>query len=253
MRFSWRWSCWYYYIRGRKGNGGAQDSTIEESSDTTLDDESIDESQDVDENSTIEDIDNSDNDNNDDVDFEFVGGYIASEQDYNTPVYEPEFELYSNDLIPSSFQTTSEELSKYPNARNQGNYGVCWSFASLGLAEFDLINKEIVDNAVDFSELQLAYYVYNYDGSKDPIGGTAGDTAAYDKSYSTNFMNCGGDFIDAARRIMQWISPVDETKVPYSNVSTVISSGLDDGFAYSSSYAYNSANKIHLSNVYKIT
>ena len=220
--------------------GASNNGDIEESSDTTLEDDSEDEDnlQEVDEQSTKEDT-NDNIDNNNDVDFEFVGGYIASEQDYNTPIYEPEFELYSNEDLTSYIP----DVTTLPSIRNQNPYGTCWAHTAIGLTEFDLIKDGYKDNTINLSELQLAYFTYNF--VIDPLGGTTGDTSSYTNDGTNNYLNKGGNLFYAARRLMQWISPTDETTVPYTNAASTLTSGLD------SSYAYNKTN-YHLANVYLI-
>ena len=194
-----------------------------------------------------------------------TGGYIESDLDQNTPVYEPQIAMYSaiseSDLdqntlayesqivmdsaIPSSYQTNPTELeAKYPTTRNQNPYGTCWAFASLGLAEYDLINDGTADRSIDLSELQLAYFTYN--SVTDPLGGTAGDEATYyNENATASYLNYGGNYAMASRRLSQWISPDTETDVPYSNVQTVLDNGLDASYAYK-------AGMPHLENTYLI-
>lgn len=172
------------------------------------------------------------------------GGYIVDELDNNTPVYTPEIETYSE--LPSSYNADISYGNNlgYPEVRNQGSYGTCWAFASLGLAEFDLINDGAYSNDIDLSELQLAHFVYN--SVQDPIGGTEGDYAKYDNSVaSTDYLSYGGNFTFASRRLGQWVGPVNEELVPYSQAQSVLNSGLRD------SYAYN-FDKAHLANTYLI-
>lgn len=181
-----------------------------------------------------------------------VGGYIPSDLDNNTPVY------YGNSLIRTYASTVPAVWpsngidgirSTYPSVRDQNPYGTCWAFSSLGLAEFDLINKNQVSSDIDLSELQLAYFTFNY--VIDPLGGTKGDTAKfYNENYSEysqyGFLGHGGNYEIAMRRLGQWISPTGESNVPYGNASTVLTDGLD------SSYAYDKTAP-HLENVYMIS
>ena len=79
-----------------------------------------------------------------------TSGYILSDLDYNTPVYEPDEAVpYSDDWGYSADETienrypangVSDIKAKYPFVRNQNPLGTCWTFSSIGLAEFDLIN-----------------------------------------------------------------------------------------------------------------
>lgn len=171
------------------------------------------------------------------------GGYIESDLDQNTPVYEPQIAMYS--VIPSSYQTNPTELeTRYPTTRDQNPYGTCWVFSSLGLAEYDLINDETADKSIDLSELQLAYFTYN--SVTDPLGGTSGDEATYYNENATeSYLNYGGNYEMASRRLGQWISPDTEADVPYSNAQNVLENGLDTSYAYK-------AGMPHLENAYLI-
>ncbi len=172
-----------------------------------------------------------------------TGGYIKSDLDYNTPVYDPGIAMYS--MLPDAYPgSVSEVTSKYPSYRNQNPYGTCWAFASTGLAEFDLINDGSADQNVDLSELALAYYTFN--SVTDPLGGTTGDyTKYYNENATTSYLNYGGNFEMAARRYAQWVGPVNESLVPYSQAASVLKNGLDD------SYAYN-LDEAHLENAYMV-
>ena len=167
-----------------------------------------------------------------------IGGYISSELDYNTPVYDNGISLYAN--IPSSFQN---EIADYPDNRDQTPYGTCWAFSAIGLAEFDLINKGAANSAIDLSELQLIYY--NFNSVLDPLGGTEGDQSKFYNSNNYNFLNYGGNYEFATRRLAQWSGVVSESDVPYNQAYNVSNNGLADEYAYSH-------NKFLLNNAYII-
>ena len=170
-------------------------------------------------------------------------GYVESDLDYNTPVYDSGIATYS--AIPSVYPESgiADIKDKYPVNRNQNPYGTCWAFASTGLAEFDLINKRLADkNTVDFSELQLAYFTYNF--VTDPLEGTAGDSAKYYKGNA--YLNRGGNFEYAVRRLGQWIGTANESDVPYAQVEN-----LSDNLVIDNKYAYG-YDKAHLENAYEI-
>ena len=67
--------------------------------------------------------------------FEFVPGYVASELDNNTPEYYSDIAVFADNRIPSSYPDNMEEFkSKYPKLRDQGRYGTCWAFSSIGIS-----------------------------------------------------------------------------------------------------------------------
>ena len=176
--------------------------------------------------------------------FQFVPGYVASELDGNTPVYEDYGMARMLSELPASYPSSVADIkSKYPDNRNQNPYGTCWAFSSLGLAEFDLINDGAADKNIDLSELALAYYTYN--SVTDPLGGTVGDTAKYyNENSDYSYLNRGGNYQYSSRRLAQWIGATENT-VPYSKANDTIKQGLSGEFAYS----YKDA---HLHNVYQI-
>ena len=170
-----------------------------------------------------------------------AGGYIESDLDHDTPLYDSGIAMYS--AIPASYPDDGVEAikNKYPANRNQNPYGTCWAFASTGLAEFDLINDGLASkDTVDFSELQLVYVT-------DPLGGTEGDVARYYNDNATySYLNRGGNFEYSLRRLSQWIGVADESDVSYAQAGATISgSSIDDKYAY----GYD---KAHLENAYEI-
>ena len=143
----------------------------------------------------------------------YQGGYIESELDSNTPIYDSGISTFAE--LPLAFPDDASVFdTMYPQTRDQNPYGTCWSFASMGLAEYDLINDGTVDKNVDFSELQLAYFAYNF--VTDPLGGTVGDVAKYHNENGLSYLQRGGNFEYSSRRLAQWIGPVDEAVVPYA-------------------------------------
>lgn len=168
-----------------------------------------------------------------------TGSYIPGDLDKDTPVYDSGISMYGS--IPSSW----DNRSCYPDNRNQNPYGTCWAFSTLGLAEFDLINKGYADSSIDLSELQLIYFTFN--SALDPLGGTKGDQSKFYNSASYNFLNYGGNYENAARRLAQWSGAVKESLVPYSQASGVAGNGLADEYAYThDSYLLKNAYRINI-------
>ncbi len=172
--------------------------------------------------------------------------YIFDDLDKNAPISEDEPYEAREMQVPTSFGTDITTLNEnYPQVRNQNPYGTCWAFASTGLAEFDLINDGYCQSDVDFSELQLAYFTYNY--VTDPLGGTVGDTSKFTVvNGGVNYLNYGGNYKMASRRLAQWIGTINESDLPYGSAQSVLDSGVDASYAYDRDCA-------HLQNVYVIS
>lgn len=170
------------------------------------------------------------------------GGYLESEEDSDAAVAEESNDLYCSVSLPAAYQSDLNSLrSNYPLSRTQGGYGTCWAFAALGLMEFNLINQGLADKTIDFSELQLSYFTYNF--ATDPLGGTEGDVSVY--SGSPNYLQRGGNYGYAARRLAQWIGAAKESSAAYSSAEGSVNGGLDTSLAYEKDVA-------HLQNYFKI-
>lgn len=166
-------------------------------------------------------------------------GDVISEYADDVPYYESEVEAYAD--IPTRYEL---DKNLFPDVRNQGSYGTCWAFAALGLSEFDLIKRGLANKSIDLSELQLAYFVYN--SALDPLGGTKGDQSKYyNGSTSYSYLDRGGMYEYAVRRLSQWSGAVNENDVPYNTttINSVLENGLSDEYAYSKDVA-------HLENAY---
>lgn len=166
-------------------------------------------------------------------------GDVISEYADDVPYYESEVEAYAD--IPTRYEL---DKNLFPDVRNQNPYGTCWAFAALGLSEFDLIKRGLANKSIDLSELQLAYFVYN--SALDPLGGTDGDQSKYyNGSTSYSYLNRGGTYEYAVRRLSQWSGAVNESDVPYNTttINNVLENGLSDEYAYSKDVA-------HLENAY---
>lgn len=166
-------------------------------------------------------------------------GDVISDYADDVPYYDSEVEAYMD--IPTRYEL---DKNLFPDVRNQGSYGTCWAFAALGLSEFDLIKRGLANKSIDLSELQLAYFVYN--SALDPLGGTEGDQSKYyNGSTSYSYLNRGGTYEYAVRRLSQWSGAVNESDVPYNTttINNVLENGLSDEYAYSKDVA-------HLENAY---
>ena len=68
-------------------------------------------------------------------------GYVPMPWEENVPSYEsPNAKIATS--IPSSYMNNIDKIEEtYPKAKDQGEYGTCWAFSGIELAEFQMINK----------------------------------------------------------------------------------------------------------------
>ena len=165
------------------------------------------------------------------VDSAYIGSYIPSSLDSDAPVYVSDIAAYAQRNVPSAYPEDVSSYKKEHPSRNQNPYGTCWAFSSIGLEEFDLIAKGQRDSSVDLSELQLIHFTFN--SVIDPLGGTKGD---YSKYYNNNtnmsYLEKGGNYEYAVKRLSQWVGAVNESDVPYADAQAVYNNGLDNKYAY---------------------
>ena len=98
-----------------------------------------------------------------------------------------------------------------PAVRNQGNFGTCWAFSAMAMAEASLIKDGVtIPPVVDLSELQLAYYFYH--PMTDPLGGTAGDSTV--NTSGSSYLNVGGNSIFSVFALAGWVGASQEAADP---------------------------------------
>ena len=146
--------------------------------------------------------------------------------------------------IPGLFKASTEakyipDISSLPDVRDQGDYGLCWAFSTVGLAEFSILKNE--NKSIDLSELQLAYYSFHT--AKDPLGLTVGDKNQ--TPNPDNYLDIGGNLIFSTKVLWNWNGMVSEDETPYSYASKMLSRGLPEQYSYY-------CNSAHLRNAYYI-
>lgn len=145
-------------------------------------------------------------------------------------------ELYSEASYNADYDEEYYVTPNLPKLRDQGIYGTCWAQAALALAEINLISKGLAPNDVDFSELHMAYFVYNT--PLDPLGGTNGDymelntNALNPQDIPDGFMAAGGTTDMPEMALASWIGAVEDAVVPYSTAPEVIKNGLPADMAF---------------------
>ena len=182
-------------------------------------------------------------------------GYISS--NYKAPIAKRNLngidKLFRDTAIPNAYDSRDHQnasgLSIIPPVRDQGNYGTCWAFSTIGLFEASLRSKNMVSNENDsnLSEAALAYFtldlkdVTNSKNNIDYPGIEGRDysevNVEYFKSmgldFMANFAQCGGNQLEPLLMASTYMGVVKENEdTAYSQISNIVDNGLDGKYAF---------------------
>ena len=175
------------------------------------------------------------------------------------PVNKREFKLFGglmNDTqIPRSYDSRDHRnesgLPIIPPVRNQGNYGTCWAFSTIGMFETSLRSQNLVitEEESNLSEAALAYFtlnlknVTNSNKYMDKPGYQGRDYTEINVEFfkklgreaDANFANCGGNQVEPLIAASTYMGVVKENAdTNYNQVRNIIENGLDGKYAYNS-------------------
>ena len=107
-----------------------------------------------------------------------------------------------------------------PEVRNQGVYGLCWAFTSIGACEAEYIQNNNGGDAsgIDMSEGHLGYYAFHR--FEDPLGNLAAATMEKANDWYSYGLNSLGAF----NTLASWNGAVNDDKLPYSGYSSYVGS-----------------------------
>lgn len=172
--------------------------------------------------------------------------------------------LENEDLAGLSLMSEEDISVEYyvtpnlPPLRSQGDYGTCWAFSALSLAEIGMMNNGELPYyySPEYSKLHLAYFSYR--SVEDPLGGTAGDRNSCNES-GISMLNLGGNVFLAENVLANWTGAASEEILPYEMAGSLNESIIDEGLAYDDmahlqSYydqEYNTENLLPIKNLIK--
>ena len=115
----------------------------------------------------------------------------------------------NEEVLPSSYTVHLSPI------KDQGNYGTCWSFASMASAESTYYEK--TQTELDLSELQLAFFAYHNLDVEDKLNLITKDGFCnWDEDIGSSLFQTGGNFFISNIMLAQGIGAVSENKMPYS-------------------------------------
>ncbi|MDO4798860.1 MAG: C1 family peptidase, partial [Coriobacteriales bacterium] len=205
-------------------------------------------------------------------DDEFVSGYIPDTLPAPS-IHDGEAgdELLRGTVdLPPSYDSRYKGLVTSP--KNQGSFGTCWAFATMGVLESSLLSRGMVESTIDLSERHLAYFLYHT--APDPLGNTAGDSTvainpqavkpadgsdypAYPVGYLVNGANATmacytlTSWTGVARENAPGLGTYDELLSAYNDAGRVASDVFLDQVALDAGLSH-SVNSFHLTQMRRI-
>ena len=135
-------------------------------------------------------------------------------------------------LLKAGMEASYDGRTSFTAAKDQRGYNTCWSFSSIALAEASMVKLHAADPAAtDYSELGLAYFMYNDASITDPLGLTKG-TYTNDAGVSveandhaqlksgSSYVSIGGNPLFSMMALSGWKGVHDEKSMPYSDIGT---------------------------------
>ncbi|WP_034446877.1 C1 family peptidase [Butyrivibrio sp. AE2032] len=148
-------------------------------------------------------------------------GAFYSNQDFKD-IAPADITSFSAENIPEKYDSRDVDGGNYiTTVEDQGYSYLCWTFASMGAVESDILrhHDNIANTDMDLSEKHLAYYnVHRAVGSRDgyidddyrELVNADGDNNDWIFDYDTGYISVGGVSDYCINLLTAWKGPVDE-------------------------------------------
>ncbi len=141
---------------------------------------------------------------------------LKVETEKSGSAYEPTKNI--PDRFPGETDEEAETIlqTKYPEVRDQAEFGTCWAHSTIGCAEFSDIAHGDADNSIDLSELYLAYGIFRT--QKNPVVGN--DEAEGGVTFTgsdADVLDNGGNAWLTAQYLTKGFGYVSENELPYTS------------------------------------
>ena len=136
-----------------------------------------------------------------------------------------------NVVLPERYDAREDGI--VTSIKNQSEFGVCWAYSLVSVAETQFLKKGYASNPedVNFNELQMAYGFYHR--KDDPLGLTPNDNVtAIGNQSDTAYLTIGGNHQLSSYYLAQWASLADEEDFPNTNAFANLPNDLANHYTY---------------------
>lgn len=145
-----------------------------------------------------------------------------------SPTQNQDVPFVQNQSLPTRYDAREEGI--ITPVKDQGEFGICWAYSMISIAETQLIKSGYANSLINLSELQLAYGFYHR--QNDPLGLSEGDYIKVHGDDPNAYLSLGGNHFMAAFYMNQWSSPQSENEFPNVNKYQHLADNYETLFSY---------------------